>query len=124
MPASDDFRLAILRQSPRERDRILSRRYRERRDRRAREELIVRYLPLANRIARDFLSGHESLDDLRQVAALGLTKAAERFNPDRDSHFAAFARVTISGELRRHYRDATWPVHVPRGLKDHARAVQ
>jgi RNA polymerase sigma-B factor len=126
MPArhADDFRLAMLRLPPSQRDRFLFQRYRDRRDPRVREELARRYLPLANRLARRSHSGREPLQDLQQVAALGLIKALERFDPDREVPFAAFATVTISGELKRHYRDATWPVHVPRALKDRVLLTQ
>lgn len=73
---------------------------------------------LATTIAREFQRGSEPLADLVQVAAIGLVKAADRFDPDYGTAFTSFASVTIRGELRRHYRDHGWTVRVPRSLQE------
>lgn len=73
---------------------------------------------LARSCARRFASRGEPLDDLEQVAKLGLVRALERFDPNKGVPFAGFAVPTITGELRRHFRDTTWSVHVPRRSKD------
>jgi RNA polymerase sigma factor (sigma-70 family) len=79
------------------------------------DELVTTHLPLANALARRFASDAEPLEDLRQVAALGLLKAAGRFDPARGVPFAAYAIPMILGELRHHVRDRAWPVRAPRG---------
>jgi RNA polymerase sigma-B factor len=89
----------------------------------ARDELLRRYLPLAQRLARRYHRGHDSLDDLVQVASIGLLKAIDRFDPERGTEFATYAVPTIIGELKRYFRDLGWPVHVPRGDKDRALGV-
>ena len=73
---------------------------------------------LAVTIARGYCTGSEPLDDLIQVACLALVKAAERFDPAFGVEFKTFAAVTARGELRRHYRDATWSIRVPRRLQE------
>ncbi|MEV6279553.1 RNA polymerase sigma factor SigF [Nocardia sp. NPDC051832] len=83
-----------------------------------REELIQRCLPLAEHIARKFSGRGEIFDDLLQVARLGLVQAADRFDVSRGSSFLAFAVPTIMGEVRRHFRDNTWAVRVPRRVKE------
>jgi RNA polymerase sigma-B factor len=92
-------------------------------DRRQRNELVERHRGLAVAAARRFRDRGEPLDDLTQVAMLGLVKAVERFDPDHGTPFAGFAMPTMLGEIRRHFRDATWSVHVPRRLKDVAGAI-
>lgn len=94
------------------------RRWRESGDRADRDRLVVAHQSIAHACARRFASRGEPLDDLVQVAMLGLVKAVERFEPDKGIPFAGFAVPTITGELRRHFRDATWAVHVPRRAKD------
>jgi RNA polymerase sigma-B factor len=84
---------------------------------RLREGLIAHCLPFANRLACRYRDRGESVEDLEQVARIGLIEAVDRYNPDRGS-FTAFASVTISGEIKRHFRDRTWRVHVPRRLQD------
>ncbi|ATL32593.1 SigB/SigF/SigG family RNA polymerase sigma factor [Streptomyces formicae] len=81
------------------------------------EELVEAWLPMAHRLALRFRNKGESLDDLKQVAALGLVKAVERFEPERGA-FESYAVPTITGELRRHFRDHGWDVRVPRRVKD------
>lgn len=83
-----------------------------------RDELIERCLPLAEHIARRFAGRGEAFDDLLQVARLGLVHATDRFDIDRGSSFLSFAVPTIMGEVRRHFRDNTWAVRVPRRVKE------
>lgn len=87
-------------------------------DTRLRDEIVERSLWLAQRAARRYSDRGEPLDDLVQVANLGLLKAIERFDPANGTPFGAFATPTIMGELRRHFRDHTWSVHVPRRARD------
>lgn len=84
----------------------------------ARDELIGNYQPLAYSLARRYANRGETLEDLSQVALLGLVKAADRFDPQRGVEFSTFATVTITGELRRHFRDKRWVVHVPRSAQE------
>src|SRR5437763_9893326 len=93
------------------------------RDRRARDELIARFLPLARKLARRYVSASEPYDDLVQVASLGLVKAVERFDPDRGFAFTSFAVPTIVGELKRYFRDTSWALHVDRGAQERARKI-
>lgn len=83
-----------------------------------RERLVTEHLPVAEHIARRFRSRGQSEEDLRQVAALGLVRAVDRFDPNRGTDFLSFAVPTITGEVRRFFRDATWSVRVPRRLKE------
>jgi RNA polymerase sigma-B factor len=83
-----------------------------------REELIAGYLPIAQHIARRFAGRGEPEDDLVQAGTLGLIGAVDRFDPGRGLNFLSFAVPTITGEIRRHFRDRTWPMRVPRRLKD------
>src|SRR2546421_10968269 len=85
---------------------------------RLREQLISGYLPVAEHIARRFVGRGEPLDDLTQVATLGLINAVDRFDTARGSHFLSFAVPTITGEIRRYFRDHGWSTRVPRRLKD------
>ncbi len=93
-------------------------RYRRNGDRAARAELIERFLPLARRLAARYQGGGEPLDDLAQVASLGLVKAVDGFDPSRGLRFSSYAVPTILGELRRHFRNTTWSIHVPRGIQE------
>ncbi|HET6950547.1 MAG TPA: SigB/SigF/SigG family RNA polymerase sigma factor [Acidimicrobiales bacterium] len=94
------------------------RRYRASGDRDLRNALIEDHRWLALHCAKRFAGKGEPLDDLIQVALLGVLKAVERYDPDFGATFATFAVPTITGELRRHFRDTTWAVHVPRRAKD------
>jgi RNA polymerase sigma-B factor len=84
----------------------------------ARARLIERYLRLAHTLARRYVRTSEPIEDLEQVASLGLLRAVDRFDPERGASFSTFAVPTILGELRRHFRDHTWAVRVPRELRD------
>jgi RNA polymerase sigma-B factor len=99
------------------------RRYAERREAGDRDAIVERFLPLARGLARRYRHSGEPLDDLFQVASLGLVKAIERFEPERGLAFTSFAVPTILGELRRHLRDTTWAIHMPRGLQERAALV-
>jgi RNA polymerase sigma-B factor len=99
-------------------DRRLLVRYRQDGDPVAREQLVARFLPLARQLARRYQRGGEQLDDLVQVASLGLLKAIDRFDPERETAFSSFAVPTILGELKRHFRDKGWSVRVPRDLQE------
>jgi RNA polymerase sigma-B factor len=102
----------------REEDRRLFERLVDTRDSDVREELVVRFLPLARHLARRYGHAGEPLDDLNQVASLGLLKAIDRFDPGRRVAFSSFAVPTILGELKRHLRDTGWAVHVPRSVQE------
>jgi RNA polymerase sigma-B factor len=97
--------------------------WRRHRDRRSRDELIARFLPLARKLARRYMQSSEPYEDLVQVASLGLVKAVERFDPDRGFAFSSFAVPTIVGELKRYFRDTAWALHVDRGAQERARKI-
>jgi RNA polymerase sigma-B factor len=89
----------------------------------ARREVVRVFEPLATKIAQRYHRGPEPLDDLRQVAFTGLLKAADRFDAERATPFHIFAIVTMSGELRRHFRDTGWAVHVTRAAQEAVQRV-
>jgi RNA polymerase sigma-B factor len=89
----------------------------------ARDMLVERYLPLARRLARRYQHTDEPLEDLVQVASIGLLKAVDRFDCSRQVMFSSYAVPTILGELKRHFRDRTWSVRVPRDLQELALRV-
>ncbi len=82
-----------------------------------------RLLPLARRMARRYRRSDEPLDDLIQVATLGLIKAIDRFDPARETAFSSYAVPTMLGELKRYFRDNGWAVHVPRGMQERVMQV-
>ena len=90
----------------------------------AREQLVERYLRLAQKLARRYARSSEPMDDLEQVACLGLVRAVDRYDVSRGTTFSTFAVPTILGELRRHFRDRTWSMRVPRQLRDAAMVVE
>jgi RNA polymerase sigma-B factor len=83
-----------------------------------REEIVEAWLPMAERLAGRFRSRGESFEDLRQVAALGLVKAVDRYDPELGNAFESYAVPTITGEIKRHFRDHMWTLHVPRRVQD------
>jgi len=87
-------------------------------DAQARDLLVARFLPLARQLARRYQRAGEPLDDLLQVASLGLVKAIDRFDPEREIAFSSYAVPTILGEIKRYFRDRTWAVRVPRDLQE------
>jgi RNA polymerase sigma-B factor len=99
-------------------------RYHRHSDLSAREELTCRLMPLARDLAARYANSGEPLDDLTQVAYLGLLKAIDRYDLDRGSGFVAYAVPTIRGELKRHFRDKGWAMHIPRDLQERALAVR
>jgi RNA polymerase sigma-B factor len=101
----------------------LVRRWRDRGDQRARDELFTRFLPLARKLAGRYINPHEPLEDLIQVASMGLLGAIDRFDPGRGVQFPAFAVPTILGELKRYFRNTGWSAHVPRGAQELALRV-
>lgn len=103
-----------------ERDDVLARfrEYHATGNRKIRDELIHDHMWIAEQCARRFANRGEPMDDLVQVALIGIVKAVERFDPELGHTFPAFATPTVTGELRRHFRDYTWDVRVPRRVKD------
>jgi RNA polymerase sigma-B factor len=101
----------------------LLRLYSETRDPALREDLVRRFLPLARSLALRYRGASETLEDLIQVASLGLVKALDGFDLRRGKSFIAYAAPTILGELRRHFRDRVWEVRLPRGLQERTMAV-
>lgn len=84
----------------------------------ARDELVEMYRPLAEYLARRFRGRGEALEDLTQVALIGLLKAIDRFDLSREVKFSTYATATIVGEIKRHFRDKGWAVRVPRRLQE------
>ena len=132
--ATHDSRMSRLSPSVRDRDLrlrraeqvptpVLALRWREYGDRWARDALIERFRPLARRLARRYATSAEPLEDLVQVASVGLVAAVDRFDPSRGIAFPAFAIPTILGELKRYFRDIGWSAHVPRGAQEMALRV-
>ena len=85
---------------------------------RLRQEVVYAWLPMSERLACRFRNRGESLEDLRQVAALGLVKAVDHYDPSRGHAFESYAVPTVVGELKRHFRDHMWALHVPRRVQD------
>ena len=99
--------------------------YAEHRDPHARERLLRAHLPLANAIARRFDRGDRvPLEDLQQIAAVGLIKALDRFDPNNGAAFSSFAVPTMQGEIRRYFRDFTWTIRPPRDLQERAVRIE
>jgi RNA polymerase sigma-B factor len=109
----------------REREAADLRAYADHREPRARERLIRNYLPLANSIARRFDRGQRvPLEDLQQIAAIGLLKALDRYDPAHGAAFSTFAVPTMQGEILRYFRDFTWTVRPPRDLQERAIRIE
>jgi RNA polymerase sigma-B factor len=109
----------------REREAADLRAYADHREPRARERLIRNYLPLANSIARRFDRGQRvPLEDLQQIAAIGLLKALDRYDPAHGAAFSSFAVPTMQGEIRRYFRDFSWTVRPPRALQERAIRIE
>src|SRR3954463_3629186 len=102
--------------APREQD--LLRRYHHGGDARARDQLAEEMLPLARALAGRYANRGEPLDDLVQVACIGIMKAIDGFDLTRDVRFSSYATPTVLGEIKRHFRDKTWAMRVPRGLQE------
>jgi RNA polymerase sigma-B factor len=105
-------------------ERLLFTRLARTRDPALRDTLVQRYLPLARQLARRYQRPDEPMDDLVQVASLGLVKAVDRFDATREVAFSSYAVPTILGEIKRHFRDRTWSVRVPRDLQEMALKVE
>ncbi|MEA2420983.1 MAG: polymerase sigma-B factor, partial [Thermoleophilaceae bacterium] len=116
-PGAPDLTLVTLSPQRREEQRLFLRYHRDG-DVAARDELIRRCLPLARRLASRYHRSSEPLDDLLQVASIGLNKAVDRFDPTRGIAFSSFAVPSILGELKRHFRDHGWAARVPRPVQE------
>ena len=104
-------------------DEQLLLRYHESGDLDAREELVVRLMPLARQLASRYRHSGEPLEDLTQVACVGLLKAIDRYDPERGTGFTRYALPTMLGELKRHFRDKGWALRVPRATQELALKV-
>jgi RNA polymerase sigma-B factor len=109
--------------SPQQDERLLAR-YAAERCPELRDRLVRRYLPLARYCANQFARPGTPFDDLLQVASLGLIKALDRYDPARGVSFSSYAMPTMTGELRRFFRDHSWNVRPPRDLQEHALVVE
>jgi RNA polymerase sigma-B factor len=107
---------------PRDEESLLER-YHNSHDVAARDELVERYLPLVKRLAKRYAYTTEPLEDLCQVGAIALVRAIDRYVPGKGASFKAYVVPTIVGEMRRHFRDTGWSVHIPRALQERAREV-
>ncbi len=99
-------------------DRELLRRYHKGGDTAARDDLIERHLPLVRSLARRYAGRGEALEDIEQVGAIGLIKAIDRFELDREVSLATYATPNVVGEIKRHFRDKGWAIRVPRALQE------
>jgi RNA polymerase sigma-B factor len=99
-------------------DEILLRRYHEDGDLQAREQLIEEYMSLVRSLARRYSHRGEQLEDLVQIGAIGLIKAIDRFDLERGVELTTYATPNITGEIKRHFRDRSWAVRVPRALQE------
>jgi len=102
----------------RDEDRELLRRYHETGDASAREALVERHLPLVRSLARRYAGRGEPIDDIEQVGAIGLIKAIDRFELEREVSLATYATPNVVGEIKRHFRDKGWAIRVPRALQE------
>jgi RNA polymerase sigma-B factor len=111
-------------QPPKRNPQALFLRYRREGDNAAREALIEHYLPLARSVANRYRHTPQPTEDLFQVASMALIKAVDGFDPDRGLAFSSYAVPTIIGELKRHFRDTVWALHLPRALKERVLLVE
>src|SRR5215218_208757 len=100
------------------RERDLLQRYHQHGDNRARDQLAEEMLPLARALAGRYTGRGEPLDDLVQVACVGIMKAIDGFDLSRDVRFSSYATPTVLGEIKRYFRDKTWAMRVPRGMQE------
>jgi RNA polymerase sigma-B factor len=100
------------------REHALLRAIHERGDNRARRQLAEEMLPLARALAQRYAGRGEPLEDLVQVACVGIMKAIDGFDLERDVRFSSYATPTVLGEIKRHFRDRTWAMRIPRGLQE------
>jgi len=105
-----------------EEERLLAR-YHDEGDLEAREHLVLRFMPLARQLASRYRHAGEPLEDLVQVACVGLLKAIDRYDPERGPGFARYAVPTMLGEIKRHFRDKGWALRVPRATQELALKV-
>ena len=105
-------------------ERLIFARLREDPSQANRERAFQRYVALARALAARYRHTEEPIEDLEQVASIGLLNAIDRFDPDRGTAFSSFAVPTILGELRRHFRDTTWALRVPRQLQELAPRIE
>jgi RNA polymerase sigma-B factor len=115
---SANARRAASPERAREEDRELLRRYHDDGDTGAREQLIQRHLPLVRSLARRYAGRGEALEDIEQVGAIGLIKAIDRFELEREVSLATYATPNVVGEIKRHFRDKGWAIRVPRALQE------
>ena len=99
-------------------DRDLLKRYHEHGDTAAREALVQRHLPLVRSLARRYAGRGEALEDIEQVGSIGLLKAIDRYDMEREVSLTTYATPNVVGEIKRHFRDKGWAIRVPRGLQE------
>jgi len=99
-------------------DRELLRRYHEQGDVSAREQLVERHLPLVRSLARRYAGRGEALEDIEQVGTIGLIKAIDRYELNRDVALTTYATPNVVGEIKRHFRDRGWTIRIPRALQE------
>jgi len=99
-------------------DRALLRRYHEDGDASAREVLVQRHLPLVRSLARRYAGRGEALEDIEQVGAIGLIKAIDRYELEREVALTTYATPNVVGEIKRHFRDRGWAIRIPRALQE------
>lgn len=118
MSSQEDEHLAVVTGVRADREHELLRRIHERGDTHARDQLAEEMLPLARALAGRYAGRGEPLDDLVQVACIGIMKAIDGFDLNREVRFSSYATPTVLGEIKRYFRDKTWAVRVPRGLQE------
>ena len=117
-PEQEKYKFSVAGAKRNGEERKLFQAYLEGGDLGARERLVERFLPLARQLARRYGAAGEPMDDLIQVASLGLVKAIDRYELDRGTAFSSFAVPTILGEIKRYFRDTGWTLRVPRAVQE------